>query len=131
MEFLFTLVAELVLEFVLAAFFELLAEIGLRSFGEPFRQRESRNPVLAAIGYCMFGALLGGLSLLVFPNSFVRSESLHGISLVISPVLAGLFMSLIGRIRKQQGKSLLRLDSFIYGFLFALPIAAVRFLYAN
>lgn len=131
MEFLFTLIAELVLEFILAAFFELLAEIGLRSFGEPFRQRESRNPVLAAIGYLMFGAILGGISLLVFPNSFVRSESFHGISLFISPILAGFFMSLIGRIRKQQGKSLLRLDSFIYGFLFAFPIAAVRFFFTH
>lgn len=124
-------ILEVLFEFVLQAILELLVEVGLRSAGAPFTARESRNPVFAAIGYCLFGFILGGLSLLVFPDSFVRSERFHGVSLFISPVLAGLLMSLIGRIRKQQGKSLLRLDSFVYGFLFAFPIALIRFFYTN
>ena len=129
------IIAELLLEIILEALFsvvgELLTEVGLRSFGEPFVKREARNPVFAGIGYCLLGLIMGGLSLLIFPNPLVRSETFHGINLLITPVLAGLAMSAVGRLRRRQGKTLLRLDSFIYGFLFAFMIALVRFVYTT
>ena len=118
-------------EFLLQVFGELLAQLGLRSLGEPFASREERNPILAAIGYCLLGLFLGGLSLLVFPEPFVRSERFPGINLIFTPVLTGLAMSSIGRLRERQGKSVLRLDTFVYGFLFAFAMAIVRFLYTT
>jgi hypothetical protein len=75
--------------------------------------------------------MLGGLSLLVFPQSFVRSERFHGINLMITPVLCGLLMTAIGRWRARQGDPLLRIDSFVYGFLFAFAMALVRFVYTT
>ena len=124
-------IAELVLGFIVEVLLPAVAEIAcdflLHCLGEPFMRRESRIPIMAGIGYFLFGLILGGLSLLVFPQSFVRSENFHGISLLITPVVSGLVMSAIGRWRLRQGKTLLRLDSFVYGFVFALAMALVRF----
>ena len=127
LEFLFSLFFEFALEF----FGQLLIEFGLRSLGEPFVERERRNPIFAAVGYFLLGLILGGLSLLIFPQSFVRSQRLHGISLLITPVLAGLGMAAVGRLRVKRGQTLLRLDSFVYGFIFAFAMALVRFNYTT
>jgi hypothetical protein len=125
------LIAELLLELLLQLVGEIVTELGFRSLGEPFVSRERQNPLLAGFGYCLFGLIFGGLSLLIFPKSFVRSENFHGVSLLITPVLAGLAMSAIGKLRERQGKTLLRLDSFVYGFIFAFPMALIRFLYTT
>ncbi len=125
------IIFEVLLEGLLQIVLEIAAEAGLRTLGEPFVNREKRNPFLAALGYFVFGAMLGGVSLLVFPDSFVRSETFHGINIIITPVLAGLVMALIGKLRERKGQELLRLDSFAYGFIFALPMAIIRFLYTN
>ena len=131
MELIFEFLFSFVFEFLLQIGGELLVELGFRSLGEPFAKREERNPILAAIGYCILGLILGGLSLLVFPEPFVRSERFPGINLIFTPVLTGLAMSAIGRLRERQGSAKLRLDSFVYGFLFAFAMALVRFLYTN
>ena len=105
--------------------------MGLQSLGETLKRREDRNPVLAGIGYSLLGLIMGGVSLLIFPESFVRSERFHGINLLITPVLAGLVMGTIGQLRKRQGKTIIRLDSFVYGFIFAFMMALVRFLFTT
>ena len=62
LEFLFELLGELLLQLI----GEVLVEVGLHSLAAPFKREP--NPWMAAIGYAIFGALLGGLSLLVFPH---------------------------------------------------------------
>ena len=93
--------------------------------------RERRNPVVAGLGYLLIGLILGGVSLLIFPRSFVRSETFHGISLLITPVVSGLAMGALGRWREGRGETVLRLDSFVYGFVFAFAMALVRFVYTT
>ena len=131
MEFFFELILSFTFEFLLQVAGELLLELGLRSLGETIVSREDRNPVLAGIGYGLLGLIAGGLSLLIFPHAFASSERFHGISLLISPVLAGLFMAGVGWLRERRGQETIRLDSFLYGFIFALPMAIVRFLYTS
>lgn len=131
MEFIAEFVLSVILEFILPLFGQLLIEVGARSLGEPFVNRERRNPFLAGIGYCLIGLVFGGASLLIFPRSFVRSERFHGINLLITPVLGGLAMAALGRLRERQGKPLLRFDSFVYGFLFAFMVALVRFVHTT
>jgi hypothetical protein len=63
------IVFEVVGEFLLQVVGEALVELGFHALGEPFRR--SPNPWLAALGYALFGAILGGLSLLAFPNNLV------------------------------------------------------------
>jgi hypothetical protein len=131
MESLLAFILEGALELILELVFSLLAEVGLRCLREPFIEWELRNPIFAGIGYFLFGLGLGGLSLLVFPSPLVHSERFHGINLLITPLLVGLLMSALGRLRRRQGKSLLRLDTFAYGFIFAFAMSAVRFLVMN
>lgn len=131
MEFIAEFFVSIVLEFLLQLIGEVFLELGWRSLGEPFLQREKRNPVLAAIGYCLFGFLFGGISLLVFPRTLVRGEKFYNLDLLIAPVLAGLTMAALGRLRERQGKTVMRLDSFVYGFIFAFTMASIRFVYAD
>jgi hypothetical protein len=122
---------EVVFEGLLQLFGELLVEIGARSLGETIAPREDRNPILAGLGYATLGLIAGGLSLFIFPDSFVRSETFHGVSVFISPVLAGLGMAGLGWLLERSGQRRLRLDSFAFGFIFALPMAIVRFLFTS
>jgi hypothetical protein len=131
MEIILEFLLQTLIELVLYVFGELLVELGLSSLAEPFRSREARNPVLAFVGYALLGLIAGGLSLLIFPNSFVRSARLHGISLFVTPVLAGLLMSGVGWLRRRQGRAVIRLDSFSYGFIFAFGMALIRFLFTT
>ena len=125
------IIFELLLEVVFYIFSELLVELGFRSLEETIAARHERNPILAGIGYAIIGTIVGFLSLLIFPDAFVRSETLHGINLLISPVLAGLGMAGFGWLLKRSGKRRLRLDSFIFGFVFAFPMAIIRFFFTS
>jgi hypothetical protein len=131
MEFIAEFFVSIVLEFLLQIISQASLELGWHSLGAPFLQREKRNPVLAAIGYCLLGFIFGLLSLLVFPRTLVRGERFYNLDLLIAPVLAGLTMSAVGRLRERQGKTVLRLDSFVYGFIFAFTMASIRFVYAS
>ena len=131
MEFIGELLLSFLLEFLLPFIGELFLDIGIRSLGEPFMARERRNPFLAGLGYSLLGLIFGGVSLLIFPYAFVRSETFHGINLLITPVLSGLGMCALGWLRRRRGEPVLRLDSFLYGFLFAFMMALVRFVYTT
>lgn len=119
---------EVVGEFLLQAVGELLLELGLNALAEPF-QREPK-PWLAVLGYGLLGALLGGVSLWFFPQHMVP----HGwrpLNLVLTPVMVGGLMMLMGRWRARRGQPGLRLDRFGCGFVFAFTLALVRFIFAT
>ena len=116
-------------EFVLQVLGEALLEIGLHSLAEPFRREP--NPWLAAVGYTVFGAALGGISLLVFPDYLMANKSLRIANAVLSPIAAGLSMAAVGKWRARRGQAVLRIDKFAYGYLFALSLGLVRFWFAG
>ncbi|MCL2657213.1 MAG: hypothetical protein FWD62_07270 [Betaproteobacteria bacterium] len=118
---------ELIGEFLLQIVGEFLIELGFHSFAEPFRREP--NPWLAGLGYALFGAILGGLSLLAFPRNFVP-EAWRIANLIATPLVVGACMALIGKWRARRGDAVLRIDRFAYGYLFALALAAIRFLFA-
>jgi hypothetical protein len=120
---------ELLLEFVIQIIGEALFELGLHSLVEPFRKPP--NPWLAALGYALFGAIFGSISLWLFPHHMVVLAGWRLVNLFVTPVIAGVCMSLIGSWRAKRGQTVLRIDRFSYGFLFALCLALVRFQWAN
>lgn len=124
-EFLFSILGELLLQ-VLG---ELLVNMGFHSLAEPMRRRP--NPWLAAVGYLLFGAVVGGLSLLVFPDYLVASKNLRVANAALSPILAGLCVAALGAWRARYGQPVLRIDKFAYGYLFALSLGLVRFWFAS
>lgn len=121
------IIFEVVGEFVLQVIGETLAELGLHSLGAPFRRPP--NPWLASLGYALFGAILGGLSLLVFPNNLVP-EAFRVANLVLTPLAVGGVMVAMGAWRARRGEPVLRIDKFAYGYLFAMSLALVRFFFA-
>ena len=125
MEFLF----EIFGEFLLQILTETLAEAGLQSVAEPFQMQP--RPWLAALGYLLFGAVLGGMSLWLFPNYFMATKGLRIANAVLAPIVAGLCMAAIGAWRARRGQSVLRIDQFSYGYLFALAFGLMRFWFAQ
>lgn len=125
MEIIFEIVGELLLQ-VLG---EALVEVGLQSLAEPFRK--APNPWLAALGYLIFGAVAGGLSLLVFPAYLMTNPQWRVLNAACSPVIAGLCMAALGTWRARRGQAVLRIDRFSYGYLFALAFGLMRFWFAQ
>lgn len=121
------LLVELIGEFLLQVVGEALVELGLHSLAEPFRSPP--NPWLAALGYTLFGGMLGGLSLFVFPDNLVP-ESWRLANLAFTPLAVGGVMVIIGAWRARRGQPVLRIDRFAYGYLFALALGLVRYVYA-
>ncbi len=124
MEFL----VELLLEFLIQVFGEILLELGLRALAEPFRKTPS--PRVAIFGYALLGFAFGGLSLWVFPHHVVAGETWKWVNVLVTPLAAGACMGLLGSWRVRRGQSVMRIDRFNYGYLFALCFAAVRFIWA-
>jgi hypothetical protein len=133
-EFLFGMLlmcVELFGEFLLDLALTALMDLALRAIAKMFETFRLANPELALIVYVFLGAAAGGLSLLIFPQPLVRPWRLHGINLLVSPLVTGLAMSLIGSILSRQGKNVTRIESFGYGFAFAFGIALVRYFFAT
>jgi hypothetical protein len=123
LEPIFQFLGEILLQFL----FELLFEMGLHSIGHTLRK--PRHPVWATVGYSLWGAMAGGLSLLILSNLVIADPELRLANMFVTPVFAGLLMMLVGRLREKRGQALLRIDRFAYAFAFAFAMAAVRFVW--
>jgi hypothetical protein len=127
----FVIIIEFLLEFLLEfagdLFMDLLIHGGSRV---PWLNRAATRVLFAGILFGA-GAVIGWFSLLFFPEAFVRSESLHGISLLVTPVLAGSAMAAIGWIRESRGKPAAPVENFAYGYVLALGMALVRFYWTD
>ena len=120
---LFELFAEVILQILFEVVFSLLARI-VRSV---FDGVDSENPILAAVGYLIFGLVRGRCGVFfLFPHHLVHPSRFHGISLLISPLVTGIIMSQIGALLRRKDKTTVRIESFLYGFTFALGIAIIR-----
>jgi len=123
------LILELVGEFLVQALGQALLEFGMHSLAEPFSRQP--NPYVAALGYALFGALLGGLSLWLLPHHLTPPGIARLANLALTPVAVGLCMAAMGAWRARRGDPVLRIDRFSYGYLFALLLAVVRFFFAR
>ena len=123
-----TLLLEILLEvfgeLLLQVAAEVLFELGLHSLAAPFKR--AVNPYLASIGYVVFGAAAGALSLWAAPTLFIASHAARIVNVVVTPVLAGGVMMAIGAWRRRHDQEPVLLDRFAYGYLFALVMALVR-----
>jgi hypothetical protein len=83
------------------------------------------------IGYFIFGTIAGGLSLLVLPALFIQAYWLRIVNLVLTPCASGLVMAWVGSWRRRHEKEVIRLETFAYGFCFAVSMALVRFVWGH
>jgi hypothetical protein len=131
-EFLFELLlafGELFLEVLFEFAGEAVLDLVLRAIAKVFTTPRFTSPALASAGYTCLGVLAGGLSLIIFPHPLVRPSRLHGISLLVSPIVTGLVMSLIGSALSRRGKKVTQIESFGYGFAFAFGMALIRYIF--
>ena len=129
MEFVFEILFQFLGEIILQAIFEALFELGLHSLADTFKRPKS--PILSTIGFILWGAIAGGISLLIFPHSPIRNSDFRTLNLVVTPVIVGLMMMLIGKFRDKRGQALVRIDRFGYGFIFAFAMALARYIGVN
>lgn len=119
----------MLLELVVQVVGEVLVELGLQAVAAPFRKQP--NVWLAALGYLLLGTLFGALSVWLWPQHLTRDGVPRLMNLVLTPVAAGLAMTLLGRWRARRGDPVLRIDRFACSYLFALAVAVVRFNFAG
>ncbi len=123
LEIVLELFGELFIQLAIELFFDTIA----RARYNPLNLPPEQSPIFSFIGYALFGAILGGISLWIFPCYFIRSPGLRLLNLFGTPLMAGLTMSMIGRWRQSHGRDVIRLDSFFYGFVFAFSMAIIRY----
>jgi len=124
-EFLFELIGEIVIQFAAEA----MAEAGMHSLFD--KKAYKPNPWLAGLGYALFGAIAGGITVWLLPNHMVHNEILRKLNLLVTPLAAGGMMTLMGAWRAKRGDPVMRIDRFAYGYVFALSLALVRFVFAQ
>jgi hypothetical protein len=129
MEFFLEALFQIVGEFLLQVLFEAIAELGFHSLKETIKK--SGNPLLSTIGFLLWGLLAGGISLLLFPRSFISNQTLRLLNLAVTPLATAEIMRQIGKLRAGRGQTLVGLDRFAYAFIFALAMASVRFTFAK
>lgn len=123
----FQLLGELLFQML----FEAIADLFGHAVKEPFRRPRPARPWVASIGYLVFGASAGGLSVWLLPELFIKTEWLRVANLLLTPLAAGVIMQAIGSWRERREKEALGLESFAYGFCFAFSMAVVRFAFGK
>lgn len=123
LEFVFDVLGELLLQLI----FQLVADLGAHT-ASPHRKDGPRSPVLSIIGHLVFGALGGGLSLLVLPHAWIHDPIARVAYLVLAPIAAGGATAGIGYLRRKREQTTVTLERFGYGYLLAFSFALVRFL---
>jgi multisubunit Na+/H+ antiporter MnhG subunit len=112
-------------EILLQVIFEFLAELGFHSLTNTLNR--PKNATLSTAGFVLWGTMAGGISLLILPQSLISNLVFRKINVLVTPLVAGGVMMLIGRQRDKRGQNLVRLDRFGYAFVFALAMAVVRY----
>ena len=131
MEIIFEIIFHFFIEVLGQAFFELVAELGLRGIGNATGWEKPRSPYMSLIGYVILATVCGAISILFFKNHFIKNEELRIINLLLTPVLLGLIMHFKGKRMDIRHINKIRLDSFWFGFSFALSFGLVRYFFAK
>lgn len=123
------IIIEIVGELLIQTIGEILFEAGFYSVLEIRKKRTKRNPIVAAIGYLITGAILGGLSLIFFPKSLISPE-FKTLNLIFTPVIAGIAMSPLFLWCPDRGSQMRRTKGDFFGrIVLQHEVQALRFLF--
>ena len=127
------LLLEAFMELIAAAVLDLASRASLDVF-TGLTDAIKENKILTGVMYGLLEVFAGVLSLLILPHRLIHREhpiGFHGISLLISPIIAGAVLSSAGAAMRRWGKKVTPVETFGYGFAFALGMALVRFPFAQ
>src|SRR6266705_2560840 len=119
---------ELVFEFLTELLFQLLIELGFEYVAEFFRRRPTMGVALAYLWIALLGAFAGLIFVNMIPTRILPVPTIPGISVLLSPLFAGLIMKAFGDWRRNKGHEPTVLATFWGGALFAFTMALVRWL---
>lgn len=136
------IIAEILLQvvvWILEALLEVLLQVGFGALGEilgralkkPSADFQSVHPWWGALGYAVFGAAMGFVSLQVFPTLMIQSPTLRMVNVVLAPVLTGASMAALGAWRRKNDQAIMRLDTFAYGVYFGFAMSLVRYFWGH
>lgn len=121
-----------IVEVLIESFFEIvclgLASLLARGIGKLFKSLADANSIATTFAAGMLGAMVGFLSVVIYPHPLVHPSRFHGVSVIASPLITGFVMAQFGRILRNHGRRVVPIESFGYGFAFAFAMALVRFL---
>jgi hypothetical protein len=123
---------EFLLEILLTIAAEGAADVALHAMGLPGVDEggRRRGPLgLALLGYVVAGAILGALSVWLWPSRVVPPAPVPGLSLVFGPLMVGAAMHLWGRFLRERHHATTHLATFTGGAALAFTIALVRFVW--
>jgi hypothetical protein len=121
-------IAEVLFEAIFEIAFEGLASLLIRAIATFLKTVSGVKPVATTLAHLMLGALVGFLSAVAYPHPLIHPSRFHGVSVIASPLITGMVMSQLGRLLRNLGKRVMPIESFGYGFVFAIAMALVRFL---
>ena len=119
---------ELLLTILSEAIFELFLAFGWEGLAQAFGKRKDKSFPLACLGWFLIGAACGGLSAWIAPHKFLPWDGPTGLSLVLSPLLCGIIMKMVGGRLRQKDRQPTALASFWGGSSFAFGFSLIRFL---
>ncbi len=122
---------DLLFEVLIQVVGEAILGMIVRSSRNAIKKSEPISPVLAAVGYLVLGAACGVVSIFFFPHPLIHPSRIHGISLLVSPVITGLIMAQVGLLLRRKDKNTVGIESFWYGFTFAFGVALIRFIFIS
>jgi hypothetical protein len=122
-EIIFGFIGELALELVV----EVLVEFGFHDTAE--RVSDSfRSRTFVGLAYTVFGAILGFLSLYIFPKVAFDSVVIPTLYFLVSPIIAGFLLTTVSWLidRGIGNSSWFKWDKFIFGVVFAMGYSLSR-----
>lgn len=130
MEELFALLFAAIAELIVEAFGELLFCTLLKTLYRVFVAVVGKQVVSTLGTICMMlvtGVFFGFISVWLIPHPIVRPSRVHGISVVLSPLLVGFASSQMDRLYSDTENRESAVQSFRNGALFAFAMAMVRY----
>ena len=131
MEIIFELIFSFLIEIIGEGLFQLLVELVVRSLGSTLGLSKPDRPILSLLGYILLATAGAFISIAIFKNHFIKNETLRIVNLIIAPIILGLMMKFRGKKLEHKNIISIRLDSFWYGYVFALTFALIRLIFSE
>ena len=89
-------------------------------------QTLTRRSPSVFLGLLVIGSVFGFLSTYVY-ESQISDQTIKILNLLATPIFMGAVMQLVGWLKLESGRTVVALDHFLGGYMFALGFVLVRF----
>ncbi|TGL58721.1 hypothetical protein [Leptospira sarikeiensis] len=122
---------EIIIEIIVEVFIEIIGQFIAGLIAENIMQSVRASKFIeyffCAVGYIIFGAIIGYASMLAFPKILLKNPNLQIINLLLVPILVALAICAVGNWRKKISIFRINFEIFIFAYLFAFTVSFVRY----